>query len=222
MYEYIIFDVDGTLIDTHQATILALQKVLAEETGKRYDAHELEFVIGIPGEVSLPKLGIKDVDLANKKWNFYLKNYSNKIEVYPGIRELLPFLINEGIDIGLVTSNTRYELEGLMYHFLPLQLEHYVNYSVCADDTLRHKPHPDPILKYLELSGAEPSKVLFIGDTEYDMECADAASVDFGLAAWGLQSIKPMNCRYSFKHPYEINKLLDKEFINSKGEIYAK
>jgi HAD superfamily hydrolase (TIGR01549 family) len=220
MYEYIIFDVDGTLIDTHQATILALQEVLIEETGKIYNTKELEFVIGIPGEVSLPRLGVKDINHANRKWNAYLKRYSDYIEVFPGIRELFPALESEGIRTGLVTSNTRYELDGLMYYFLPLHLKQYVRHMVCADDTKRHKPYPDPILKFLEMSEASCSKVLYIGDTEYDMRCARAAMIDFGLAKWGVRSTKSIDCKYTFNHSLDILKMFQKNIRKEKVELY--
>jgi HAD superfamily hydrolase (TIGR01549 family) len=220
MYEYIIFDVDGTLIDTHQATILALQEVLTEETGKIYSPRQLEFVIGIPGEVSLPSFGIKDIDSANKKWNAYLKKYSGKIEVYPGIRELFPALDNAGVKTGVVTSNTRYELDGLIYYFLPLHLRQYVRHTICADDTRRHKPYPDPILRFLELAEVSSSKVLYIGDTEYDMSCAKAAGVDFGLAKWGIKSTKSFECKFSFDHSLDILEMINGNIQKEKVKMY--
>lgn len=185
MYDHIAFDVDGTLIDTHEATILALIKVLKEETGKNFNYEELKFVIGIPGEVSLPKLGIKNIDYINQKWSKYLKYFTDHIKVYPGIRDMFMNLNNSGIKTGLVTSNTKYELDQLLNNFIPFKLKDYTQHIVCADDTQRHKPYPDPLLKYLKVSGANRAKVLYIGDTIYDMKCAEAAEVDFALALWG-------------------------------------
>ena len=56
---------------------------------------------------------------------------------------------------------------------------------MCADDTVEHKPASGPLLKYMELSGAEKEEILYIGDSVYDSKCAENAGVDFALAVWG-------------------------------------
>ena len=208
MYKSIIFDVDGTLIDTQRATILALNKVLKEETGNCFANNELRFALGIPGEVSLPKFGVNDVHTANMKWNAYLYKYSKSIKVYPGIVDIILRLNKMGILLGIVTSNTKYELKGLLNYFLPFRLMDYISFAVCADDTKRHKPHAEPLLKFLEISGSDPSKTIYIGDTVYDMNCAKAADVDFGLALWGAVLSEEIKTDFSFNSPYEILRLL--------------
>ncbi|MBQ4088370.1 MAG: HAD hydrolase-like protein, partial [Clostridia bacterium] len=60
---------------------------------------------------------------------------------------------------------------------------------VCADHTEKHKPEPEPLLKYMELTGAKPDEVLYIGDSKYDEMCAHAAGVDFALATWGATDL---------------------------------
>lgn len=209
MYEHIAFDVDGTLIDTQEATILALLKVLKEETGKDFDFEELKFVIGIPGEVSLPRLGIKNIDYVNRKWSAYLRHFTHHIKVYPGIRDMFMHLSDLGIKTGLVTSNTRYELEELLNNFIPFKLKEYTQHIICADNTERHKPYPEPLLKYLEVSGVNRAKVLYIGDTIYDMRCAEAAKIDFALALWGNNSEKGIRAKFVFHSTDELYKLFD-------------
>jgi HAD superfamily hydrolase (TIGR01549 family) len=204
MYKYIIFDVDGTLIDTHEATIMALDKVLKEVTGHSFKREELLFAIGVSGKVSLPRFGITsraDIESVSLKWSEYLRLYSMHIKMYPGIEKLFAELNENGAKMGLVTSNTRYELNALMQYFLPFNPRDYVEHIVCSDDTIRNKPHPDPILKFLELSGCQPSEAIYIGDTAHDFNCAQSAGVDFGLAAWGAGDIRNISPRYIFKAP---------------------
>lgn len=219
MYKNIIFDVDGTLIDTKRATIYSLRSVLKEETGILYSEEELKFVIGIPGEVSLPKLGIKDVDRVNRKWNDYLKKNNRLIKVYQGIRELILTLRDLDIHMGIVTSNTRYELEGLLKYFLPLKLMDYINVAICADDTEKHKPNPEPILKFLERSNANPWETIYIGDTVYDKLCAHNAHVGFGLALWGNAYSKDVLPEIVFHSPKDVLEILDEPDLESTDKV---
>ena len=81
--------------------------------------------------------------------------------------------------------------------------------SVCSDDTERRKPFPEPLLKYLELSGAKSTEVLYIGDSEHDMACAKAAGVDCGLAMWGRSYAKKNpSADFYFVSPEEITNLI--------------
>lgn len=214
MYKNVIFDVDGTLIDTKCATIYALRTVLEEETGILYSDEELKFAIGIPGEVSLPKFGVKDVQGANMKWNVYLKKHETLIKVYKGIKELILTLKDHGIRMGIVTSNTRYELEGLLKYFLPFQLMDYISFAICADDTEKHKPHAEPILKFLEKAKANPWETIYIGDTVYDKKCAQNAHVHFGLALWGNAYSKDVLPELVFHSPNEVLEIFRQPVLN--------
>jgi phosphoglycolate phosphatase-like HAD superfamily hydrolase len=105
-----------------------------------------------------------------------------------------------------VTSKTN---EELINDFMPFGLSSYLTHTVCADDTVRHKPHPEPLLKFLEISGADPKKSIYIGDTIYDYECARDAGIDFGLALWGCKNHENIQAKYKFERPQDILGFLD-------------
>lgn len=201
MYQTIIFDVDGTLIDTEKAVLGSLQKMLHEDYGKNYDAEDLTFVLGIPGADSLPKFGIQDIAKANDRWNEYMKDFSPYIRVFNGIEELLMTLSNWKLNTGIVTSKTTEELRA---DFQPFGLSDSLRYTVCADDTARHKPHPEPLLKFLEVSGADPATAIYIGDTRYDSQCAKEAGVAFGLALWGCKQPESIRTDHVFQKPLDV------------------
>lgn len=200
MYKCLIFDIDGTIIDTEKAVISSLQKLLKVETGIDYPADELSFVLGIPGSVSLKQLNITDTETACEKWNNYMKEFYNDIRVFPDLEEIIKRLHDLKIKTGIVTSKTKQEL---IDDFNPFGLHEYFDYIVCADDTNKHKPHPEPILKCLEISKASPSETIYIGDTSYDMQCAQSAGVDFALALWGTKDSN-LNAKIKLNHPKEI------------------
>ena len=205
MIKCVVFDVDGTLIDTGDAIIASLQKVLLEELGREYTREELYFSFGIPGEVTLKAFGINEVEGPLGKWLRYLDEFDGTIRVFEGIEGCLQKLKTRDIKLGIVTSKSREEYEN---GFIPMGLGGYFDYVVCADDTERHKPHPEPILKLLELSGSKPEEIVFIGDSKYDKECASGAGVKFGLALWGAKSAEGIEPDYLLNDPEEILEII--------------
>ncbi|WP_025782913.1 HAD family hydrolase [Sporosarcina sp. D27] len=205
MYKTIIFDVDGTLINTEDAVLGSLQKLLKTDYNKDIDRSELSFVLGIPGSDSLPKLGIDNIDKANDRWNFFMKDYYQSIHVYNEINFLLDTLKKKGLNQGIVTSKTKQELKD---DFEPFGLMEYLSHIVCADDTKKHKPNPEPIIEFLKISKAESSSSIYIGDTIYDFECARDAGVDFGLALWGCKNHESIPAKYKFEKPSDILNVL--------------
>lgn len=203
MYNYIIFDIDGTLLDTEIAVLSSLQKLISEELNKEMSFNDLKFSLGIPGEVTLNELGIANILDCNIKWNRYLKEYFHHVKVFDNIEDTLAKLKGIGISMGIVTSKTKEEFKN---DFLPFGLNYYFDIVVCADDTEKHKPDPEPILKFIELACADKSKTIYIGDTKYDMECAFSAGIDFALALWGAKSSAGIDADYILETPRQILK----------------
>lgn len=206
MYKCVIFDVDGTLIDTEEGILASLKRVVKEELNQDIDLDKLRFALGITGDAALSKLGIKNIAKANQNWIKYIEDYSHLIKVYDGIEEILIRLNNAGIYTGIVTSRTVQEIEN---DLLPFGLQKYINTIISADDTEKHKPDPDPLLKFIEVSKTSPSSALYIGDTIYDMKCANSAGIDFALALWGAKSADGITCaKYLLKDPDEIRNIV--------------
>jgi len=205
MIKCIAFDVDGTLIDTGDAIILSLQKVLREELGREYPPEELYFAFGIPGAATLKTFEIADIEGVLSKWLRYLDDFSSLVKVFDGIEGCLKKVKSKGIKAGIVTSKSREEFE---CGFIPMGLAHYFDYVVCADDTSDHKPHPAPLLKLLELSGNAPEDIAYIGDTVYDKKCAEGAGVRFGLALWGAKCLEGIEPHWTFKDPEDILEII--------------
>ncbi|HYF81571.1 MAG TPA: HAD family hydrolase [Clostridia bacterium] len=208
MIKCVVFDVDGTLIDTGEAIISSLQKVLEEDLGKAYSEDELSFAFGIPGAVTLERLGVNNIESSLAKWIKYLNDFSDSMKIFDGIDNCLRKIKELNIKTGIVTSKTREEFDS---NFIPFGLADYFDYVICADDTAKHKPHPEPILKLMEMSGDDPKDLVYIGDTKYDKECAEGAGVKFGLALWGAKSSEGFDSAYILHSPIDIL-----EFIKSK------
>ncbi|MFV0243080.1 MAG: HAD family hydrolase [Lacrimispora sphenoides] len=186
-YKHIVFDIDGTLIDTEYAVLHSLQDTLIAVTGINREINELTFALGIPGKNALKKLNVPEhsISLILGHWEKCMSNYSNTVCVFQGISELLDALVQYGCELGIVTSKTREEFK---QDFVPFDISKYFTTIICADDTVEHKPDPDPLFKYMEVSNANNNELIYIGDSVYDWECAKSAKVDFALAGWGSLS----------------------------------
>lgn len=200
LYKYILFDIDRTILDTERAVIGSLQKLLKLETGTEYSPEELSFALGIPGITVLKRLNVPNIESSAQKWNQYLKEFYYQICIFPSLEEIIKKIYSLKIKTGIVTSKTKQEL---IDDFYPFGLQKYFDYIISADDTANHKPEPEPILKCLELAAALPTETIYIGDTFYDMKCAESAGIDFALALWG--TIDPsLNATIKLNHPSEI------------------
>lgn len=199
-YKHIVFDVDGTLMDTEKAVLCSLQEVLVEVMGKKFPMEELTFALGITGEDALKRLGIKDIPVALHRWEDILRQYADTVSVYEGVTELVEELSGIGCSLGIVTSRVRKEFDNDIGGF---GIGRYFTTIVCADDTKEHKPAAEPLLKYIELAGASRQEVLYIGDSVYDSKCAENAGVDFALAVWGSHR-ETIRADYYLREPMEL------------------
>lgn len=207
MYNYIIWDIDGTLMDTVRADLLALQRMLAEETNQHYELDELTMAIGIPGKVTLEQLNIPNIKEAHAKWIAYFMELHPQIKLFTGIKEILSQLQELGIPMGIVTSKTRiqYDEDMALFGITP-----HFSHVICVEDTNNHKPHPEPMLKLLENSGIKASQAIYIGDTINDYQCANSAGVDFALALWGTYEKNTIPATHRLTHPTDILNLISK------------
>ena len=200
-YKYIVFDIDGTLLDTEVAVLSALQDTIYEVQKKKIDFDKLKFALGIPGENTLKKMGITNVKEVNLKWNKNMCKYADTIKVFTGINEVLNTLKQKNMKLGIITSKNKNEY---INDFKPLGLDCYFETIICAEDTKEAKPSPAPMLEYLKREKAKTEEVIYIGDTIYDFHCAQNAKVDFGLAMWGCHSIRDIQAQYYFDTPANI------------------
>ncbi len=181
-YKHIVFDIDGTLIDTEYALLHSLQETILDLCGRHIPLKELTFALGITGADALKRLGMKDIAPTIDLWNEKMQKYTDTIKVFDGIKDLLEHLSKSACETGIVTSKTREEFD---LDFRPFGISHYFKTIICADDTTQHKPSPAPLLQYMKSSGAAHSQLLYIGDSSYDSLCASNAQAAFALAKWG-------------------------------------
>ena len=205
MFKYVIFDVDGTILDTEKAILKSLQKVLKEE-GKDYEQEDLRFALGVPGDVTLKRLGIPDIERVSPKWSQTVLEFSQEVHIFNGLKEVIEALSASPIRTGIVTSKTKQEV---IDEFDPFGISNHFECIICATDTENHKPHPEPLLVCLDKLNAGKNEAVYIGDSIYDMQCAKSAGVKFALALWGSKSTEGFETAdYVLKEPKDILELI--------------
>lgn len=198
-YKNIIFDVDGTLVDTDKPVLKTWQLTL-KEFGFHYSTSQLQMILGITMQAALSKLNIEEKDF-EEKW---LKNYgmfADEACLYHGVKSILEYLKENNTSLGIVTSRSRWEFNT---YFEKFHFENLFPIIICADDTERHKPLPDPIYKYLELSHSQKSECIYIGDMPTDMKCAENAGISSGFAAWSRTSLSFPKADFRFDLPEDL------------------
>lgn len=202
MYKAFIFDVDGTLIDTEKAAISALQAVLSEK-GKEYTKEELAFAFGLPSVESLKKFGIENPEEVQVEWaERMISDYSKDMQLFDGIEKVLHKLAKRTVRLGIVTSKTR---EEYIEQFQEYNIHMLFEQAITADDTEKHKPDPEPLKACLTRMHTEARDAVYIGDTLYDMHCAQSAGVKFALASWGTRSREEfVDADYILEKPKDI------------------
>lgn len=202
MLRAIIFDVDGTILDTEKAILQSLQRTLREETQKDYPFEALRFALGIPGKDALQRLNVDDIEAVHQKWSAAVLDFSHEVAVFESLEEVIQHLATKPLQLGIVTSKTAQEV---VDEFEPFGLSEYFQHIVSASDTAKHKPHPEPLLKCLDALQIAPEEAIYIGDSIYDFQCAKQAGAKFALAHWGAKStIGFEEADYVFYEPKDI------------------
>lgn len=200
-YKCIIFDLDGTVLNTERMNLVPLQRLIKEELGKDVIYEGLLKYKAYAGKRTLEELGFKNIEKSYEKWVRYVNDFEEGATLYEGFDEVIKTLNSKGIICAIASSKMKKQYE---IDFKPTGLEKYIECAVLAEDTKRHKPYPDPLLKVTEILNINPSDCMYIGDTIFDFKATKAAGMDFGIAMWGADDLEGIKADFNFKNPRDI------------------
>lgn len=213
--KHYIFDLDGTLIDTEAAVLKTWQHTL-KEYGYEYSLHEVKVVLGVTTDIGLQRLNAHVDEDYTYKWQTNYEGYSQEADFFEGTKEMLKLLKDRGCSLGIVSSRSQKEYERFFKSF---HLDELFTTVILEEDTKEHKPDPEPLFKYMELTGADKDTCIYIGDMPTDIQCANNAGVISGLVTWNGAGISCDEAKMTFNDPKEICDLAicsDKTFNRDK------
>lgn len=204
-YKAIIYDIDGTILNTINMNMYPLIKIIKEETGEDWTFEQVLKFLPYPGMKVMEELQVADKEKTYARWVKYVNEFENGATLFEGFEEVFN-KFNGRMVQAIVSSKTvkQYQID-----VVEKGIDKYMKIAILADDTLKHKPDPEPLLKCLKEIGLEPGEVIYIGDSLSDYQAANSAGVDFGYATWGSVSSEGIyGPTYVFDHPLELLKLL--------------
>ncbi|MFA9390274.1 MAG: HAD family hydrolase [Prolixibacteraceae bacterium] len=217
----IIFDLDGTLLDSIADIALANNKVLA---GNNLPVHSVENYIEYIGngarklvQLALPADLAADESQVNLFLAAYKKEYLQHIVVesklYDGIPELLNFLNEQEIPFAINTNKPHDQTMLIANHLLK---DFKVKSILGQKDNNPKKPDPFGALKIAEELNHTPSDILFVGDSDVDIKTALAAGMSAVGVTWGYGKQSEMaeaGCKVFVKDAFELKTLIEKRRV---------
>lgn len=179
--ELVIFDWDGTLIDSQANIVRCFEMVIEELELPARNHSEISNIIGLGMREALKMLfPDQQVDIYEKMVDRYRYHFfaGNPSEPFVGAEQVLSALADNGYILAVATGKGRNGLNKALNH---TGFGQYFHVTRCADET-RSKPHPLMLEEILDETGMEPDQALMVGDTEYDLEMAKNA----GMASIGV------------------------------------
>jgi pyrophosphatase PpaX len=180
----VLFDLDGTLIDSGPIIIASMRHASVTVLGREPDEELVRAAIGGPGLVAqMRDLDPTRVDELVDAYRAHNEPLHDTLETFAGVAELLTALREKGHRLGIVTAK-RVATVQLAFARFPL-LQEVTEVLVGAEDTELHKPHPEPVLEALSRMGASPSAAAYVGDSPFDVRAGKAAGVRAIAVGWG-------------------------------------
>ena len=181
----VLFDLDGTLVESSEAIIDTVEKVL-ESKGLKCNRADVAGMIGLPLEnifgVLVPNLSKEEIwQLVYEYREYYIVHHLEKTAIHPSAKMILGELKARGFKLGITTAKYREPVMDVLAHFGILELFDVV---VTGYEVKRHKPSPDIVLEAAKRLGISPKQCVVVGDSPLDVQAGkQAGSFTIGVVS---------------------------------------
>ncbi len=184
----VVFDLDGTLIRSHETIYKATQHSL-KEIGIMTEMPEQKFynMIGLHFEDIFEEFGfsVPDFEQFINVYKSVYFDFINRSFVYPGVEDILKKLRENKLKIGLLTTKGQDQAEKILKHF---SLFDKFDYVMGRRPGIAHKPSPEPLLKICSDINIDVRNILMVGDSEMDIQCGQNAGAMTCGVSYGYRS----------------------------------
>ncbi len=189
-YRLIVFDFDGTLVDSERCITRSMTAALAE-FGVAGQLDRLRLHVGLPLDQTIRSL--VDVELDDSSVTeiagLYRRHHAvfqdGLVELYPGAADALAELSRLGLDLAIASSKITNAVEAILRKFA---IDRFFACVMGGEQVVKGKPAPEMVERVLELTSRTRAEALMVGDTTYDVEMAQRAGIDSCAVTYGNQS----------------------------------
>jgi len=191
-YELIVFDWDGTLMDSTGHIVVCMQEAIAELKLPPLEDSAVSHIIGLglneATQALYPGIDAKTTDaLAEAYRRIWLQN-PHQLPLFDNAKNLIKKLNQLDYFVGVATGKSRSGLDKVL---TSTELGPYFHATRCADESFS-KPHPQMLEELIDYCGVMPKQTLMIGDTEFDLQMAHNAGADSVAITHGAHGIKTL------------------------------
>lgn len=211
MFKAVIFDLDGTLLDTISDISYSMNSALKKLNLKEFEIEDYKYLVGKGVDKFVNKIAEiyqLDIDIANKLKISYLEEYakikSSKTKPYPGIVKLLKCLENEGISLNVLSNKPNYQVkEAVDKYFNDIKFD----YIFGKMPEYPIKPDPTSVKIIISKLKLNLKNILYVGDTSTDMITAKNAGLASAGVLWGFREedeLRQFGASYIVKNTDEL------------------
>ncbi|SFI63699.1 pyrophosphatase PpaX [Thermoflavimicrobium dichotomicum] len=183
-YSVVLFDLDGTLINTNELILTSFLYTLEKHCPGKYTKEDIIARMGQPLVEQMRFFDERQAEEMVKTYQVHNESHHDElVKEFPYVREVLADLHQAGIKMGVVTNKRRKMAEMGLKRF---GLDQWMQVVVCVEDTKQAKPAPDMIHLALEKLAAPKESALMVGDSRFDLLAAERAGIDSAAVGWSL------------------------------------
>ncbi|WEG13611.1 pyrophosphatase PpaX [Pullulanibacillus sp. KACC 23026] len=185
MINTLLFDLDGTLINTNELIIASFLDTLNRYYPNKYGREDIIEFIGEPLEVSFNRVDPERVEeMVTQYRKHNIEHHDELVTEYPKVRETIAQLAKEGYRLGIVTTKRR---ETVIMGLELTGLRPYFETIVTIDDVTNAKPDPEPVQLALKQLKSKPEEAFMVGDSPSDIEAGRRAGTQTVGVAWSIK-----------------------------------
>lgn len=181
-YKGVLFDLDGTLLDTSELIVRSFQHTFRLHYNRDLTIAEIHQFFGKTLRAAMEHYGPDKVEeLITTYRDYNLTHHDNLTTTFAGVIEVIQNLYSAGVLMAIVTSKTKETaLRGLQL----FNLDNFFSVVIGVQQCSNHKPHPEPVLKALKHLNLQPKDCLMVGDSPFDILSAKQAGTKTAAVRW--------------------------------------
>jgi pyrophosphatase PpaX len=212
MIKAILFDLDGTLINTNNLILQSFKHAFNTYLKQEVEDKDIVKFFGVPLENAMVGYGEEHVEGLIKAFREFNEKMHDELAVgFEGIEEALKALKKMGLKLGIVTSKRE-----LMAHrsLRLINIFDYMDVIITPEHSNKHKPDPEPIFKACEALDITPQEAIMVGDSIYDIQCGINAGCETCAVTYtefDIEELKSLNPQYIVDNIIELVDIVSKK-----------